>query len=76
MNLIILKTWKPDLCSCSLGKVYLQNNGYLQSAKKKKKNEKEGKSEYQNRFFPFALRCTFSFPCLDICWNLWKLFEI
>ena len=22
------------------------------------------KSEYHNRFFPFALRCTFTFPCL------------
>ena len=25
----IIKTWKPDLCSCRLCKVYLQNNGYL-----------------------------------------------
>ena len=23
------KTWKPDLCSCRLFKVYLQNIGYL-----------------------------------------------
>ena len=35
-----------------------------------------GKSEYHNRFFPFALRCTVTFPCLVICWNLWNLFEI
>ena len=26
-----------------------------------------GKSEYHNRFFPFTLRRTFSFPCLVIC---------
>ena len=25
----IIKTWKPDLCSCRLCKVYLQNIGYL-----------------------------------------------
>ena len=30
-----------------------------------------GKSEYHNRFFPFALRCTVTFPFLIICWNLW-----
>ena len=24
-----IKTWKPDLCSCRLCKVYLQNIGYL-----------------------------------------------
>ena len=24
-----IKTWKPDLCSCRLRKVYLQNIGYL-----------------------------------------------
>ena len=29
------------------------------------------KSEYRH-----ALRCTFTFPCLAICWNLWNLFEI
>ena len=23
-----------------------------------------------------ALRCTFTFPCLIICWNLRNLFEI
>ena len=28
----VIKTWKPDLCSCRLCKVYLQNIGYLQSA--------------------------------------------
>ena len=27
----VIKTWKPDLCSCRLCKVYLQNIGYLQS---------------------------------------------
>ena len=27
-------------------------------------------------FFPFALRCTFTFLCLVICWNLWSFFEI
>ena len=32
----VIKIWKPDLCSCKLCKVYLQNIGYLQSAKKKK----------------------------------------
>ena len=25
----VIKTWKPDLCSCRLCKVYLHNNGYL-----------------------------------------------
>ena len=25
----VIKTWKPDLCSCRLCKVYLQNIGYL-----------------------------------------------
>ena len=25
----IIKTWKPDLCSCRFCKVYLQNIGYL-----------------------------------------------
>ena len=25
----VIKTWKPDLCSCRLSKVYLQNIGYL-----------------------------------------------
>ena len=25
----VIKTWKPNLCSCRLGKVYLQNIGYL-----------------------------------------------
>ena len=25
----VIKTWKPDLCSCKLCKVYLQNIGYL-----------------------------------------------
>ena len=29
------KTWKPDLCSYRLCKVYLQNIGYLSSANKK-----------------------------------------
>ena len=33
------------------------------------------KSKYHNRFFPFAFRCMFTFPCLVICWNLWNLFE-
>ena len=33
-------------------------------------------SEYYNRFFPFALRCIFTFPCLVICWNLRNLFGI
>ena len=28
----VIKTWKPDLCSCKRCKVYLQNIGYLQSA--------------------------------------------
>ena len=31
----VIKTWKPDLCSCRPCKVYLQNIGYFQSAKKK-----------------------------------------
>ena len=59
--------------------------------KKKKKKKKEKKKihicirkyiyvhENQNItivFFPFALRCTFTFPCLVICWYLWNLFEI
>ena len=26
----VIKTWKPDFCSCRLCKVYLQNIGYLQ----------------------------------------------
>ena len=30
----VIKTWKPDLCSCRLCKVYLQNIGYSWSAKK------------------------------------------
>ena len=34
------------------------------------------KSEYHNRFFPFALRCPFTFPCLVICWNVRNLVEI
>ena len=71
----VIKTWKPDLCSCRLCKVYLQNIGYLQSAKKKK-NLCIQKLEYHNRFFPFALRYTFTFPSLVICWNLWNLFDI
>ena len=25
----VIKTWKPELCSCRLSKVYLQNIGYL-----------------------------------------------
>ena len=25
----VIKTWKPDYCSCRLRKVYLQNIGYL-----------------------------------------------
>ena len=25
----VIKTWKSDLCSCRLCKVYLQNTGYL-----------------------------------------------
>ena len=25
----VIKIWKPDLCSCRLCKVYLQNIGYL-----------------------------------------------
>ena len=29
-----------------------------------------GKSEYHDCFFPFALRCTFTSPCVVICWNL------
>ena len=28
----VIKTWKPDSCSCRLCKVYLQNIGYLLSA--------------------------------------------
>ena len=27
----VIKTWKPDLCSCRLCKFYLQNIGYLLS---------------------------------------------
>ena len=51
----VIKTWKPDLCSCRLCKVYLQNIGYLQSAKKKtymytKIHICLAKSEYHNRF--------------------------
>ena len=42
----------------------------------RQKNKCLAKSEYHNRFFPFALRCVFTFPCLVICWNLWNLFEI
>ena len=52
-----------------------------QQKKKKKKRKKKthiclGNSEYYNCFFPLTLRCTFAFPCLVICWNLWNLFEI
>ena len=43
---------------------------------KKKKNLYIQKLEYHNRFFPFALRYTFTFPSLVICWNLWNLFDI
>ena len=28
----VIKTWKPDLCSCRLCKVYSQSIGYLWSA--------------------------------------------
>ena len=63
-----IKTWKPDLCSCRPCKVYLQNMGHLQSAKKKKNSYMYtkihiclGKLEYHNHFFPFVLRCTFTF---------------
>ena len=34
------------------------------------------KSEYHNRFFPFALRYKFTFLYLVICLNLLNLFEI
>ena len=43
---------------------------------KKNKNLCIQKLEYHNRFFPFALRYTFTFPSLVICWNLWNLFDI
>ena len=79
-----IKTWKPErlgnLYSYRPCKVYLQNIGYLQPAKKKymciKIHIRLGKSEYHNSFFSFALRCTFTFPCLILCWNLQNLFEI
>ena len=44
----------------------------------KKKKEKHiciQKSEYHNRFFPFASRYTFAFPSIVVCWNLWNLFD-
>ena len=63
-----IKTWKPDLCSCRLCRVYLRNIGYLQSqnniyiyiyiyiyVQKKKIHVYLGKSEYHNRFFSFVL---------------------
>ena len=66
-----IKTWKPDLCSCRLCRVYLRNIGYLQSNICSQKtiyiyiyiyiymytkiHVYLGKSEYHNRFFLFAL---------------------
>ena len=76
----VIKTCKPDLCSCRLCKVYLQNIGYLQSAKKTRyvytNIYVSKKSEYYNRSSPFALRCIFTFTCLVIYRNLWNLFGI
>ena len=65
------KTWKLDLCSCRLCKVYLQNIGYLKSAKKITYMY-SGKSEYHNRFFPVYSSFFFSF-CLVICLDFWNL---
>ena len=42
----VIKICKPDLCSCKLSKIYLQNIGYLQSGKK---HICLGKLEYHNR---------------------------
>ena len=38
-----------------------------QKKQKKNKHIYLVKSEYHNRFLPFTLRCTFTFPCLRIC---------
>ena len=77
----VIKIWKPDLCSCKLCKVYLQNIGYLQSAKKRniyvcKNTYMSSKIRISQSFFPFALRYTFTFTCLVIFWNILNLFEI
>ena len=79
----VAKTWKPDLCSCRLCLQSLFTKYWIFVVSKKNNTYMYtkihiclGKSEYHNRFFPFALRCTFTFPCLVIYWNLWNLFKI
>ena len=56
--------------------VVSKKNQTKQNKTKQKKHICIQKSEYHNRFSPFALRYRFTFPCLVICWNLWNLFEI
>ena len=79
----VIKTWKPDLiCAHADFAKFIykildirgqqKNNTYMYT----KIHICLGKPEYHNRFFPFALRCTFTFPCLVIYWNLWNLFKI
>ena len=88
----VIKFWKLDLCSCRLCKVYLQSIWHLQSANNNNNdnsnnnnnnNNNNNKNTYMSRkirisgsFFPFVLRCTFTFPRLVICWDLWNLFEV
>ena len=86
MNLNMLS--KPGNLICTdadFVKFIYQNIKYLLAAEKKEERNRYmytkihtclGKSEYHNRFFSFALRCTFTFPCLVICRNLRNLFEI
>ena len=53
-----------DICSQQKKHIYTKIHIHL------------AKSEYHNRFFLFVLRCTFTFLCLVICWDLLNLFEI
>ena len=80
----VIKTWKPDICAhADFVKFVYKILGILVSKKKKQKKKQQQqqhtrvqKLEYYNRFSPFVLRYTFTFPCLVICWNLWNLFGI
>ena len=56
----VIKTWKPDLCSCRLCKVYLQNIGYLQLV---------FIPVCLTLYISFPC-------LVVICWNLWNLSEI
>ena len=80
MNLNMLLKLRNLICThTDFAKIIFKVLNICSQQKKKKKKKTYmytkihiclGKSEYHNQFFPFALRYTFTFPCLVICWNL------